>query len=67
MNENKFISVEELAERYNTSKFVVYEMIAKNYFPTDVILRLNRKILINIENLERFEADGGTAKFSKVA
>lgn len=61
MNDKKFMTVDELAERYGTSRYVGYEMISKNYFPQDVVLRLGRKILIHRENLERFEAKGGTA------
>ncbi len=61
MKDENFITVDELAERYKTSRYVVYEWIAKNHFPADVILRLGRKILINQKNLERFEAAGGTA------
>ena len=62
MENKNFLTVDEVAERYQTSRYVIYEWITKKHFPVNVVLRLGRKILINRENLERFEQTGGTAQ-----
>jgi excisionase family DNA binding protein len=55
----EFFTVSELAIRYRTSNAMIYRWIAEKRFPENVVMRLGSKILINRENLEIFESQGG--------
>jgi predicted DNA-binding transcriptional regulator AlpA len=55
----KFLTVKELARRYRSPEIVIYRWILEKRFPENVVLRLGSKILINRENLEVFESQGG--------
>lgn len=62
MNENtEFITAKQAAEKLMTSEAQVFEWVRNGTIAAPVAARINRKILINLYELDLWLRNGGTA------
>jgi predicted DNA-binding transcriptional regulator AlpA len=60
MENKQYVNTAELADRFRTSPAQIYDWAREHKFPQRCVLRIGKKLLFDIEAINKWAAEGGS-------